>query len=592
LPLIRLRAPRPWSGVLIAALALWTLAEVVSTFVLALRPSSEFGIDLATGGIVQSVTAGSAAAAAGIARGDRVLLDRLSETDRSVMEGAYKPPGTTVALTFVHDRAAHSAAVTSRAVRSHPNWATLLASGAAAIVLVGVGLWLVLARPNGVTWSFYVFACGYAIVQFGSLVSFLHGSAVQLYAIPLGLSLAMAIGGGSIFTARFPSGVTTAAGRLLERVTLPATALVAALFAAGFWMENGAPPALAAYAGPTGIAYNVVLVAILVLNVIAILYRHANAVGEEKARGQWVIAGSSVAVIALIVASVLRVVRFHEFDGSPLDVALRVAIVCIPLSVAYAVLRHRVIDVRFALSRALVFGILTTGLVLAFSLVEWLLGKELAATRVALYVDLALALVIGFSFDRLKQLVDRGVERAFFRRERAAADRLQRATDALPHAGAPETVDDLLTSEPMVAYGLSSAALFRRASDGTFSRAMALGWDAAAGTDVAEGDPLLAYLAARTTPFELDGTPHAVVLPLGAAQPVLAVPVAVRSQLLAFALYGPHATGETLDPGERAMLGGLAVAAAAAYDHLEAQALRRELGAARRELDELRSRLA
>jgi hypothetical protein len=62
--------------------------------------------------------------------------------------------------------------------------------------------------------------------------------------------------------------------------------------------------------------------------------------------------------------------------------------------------------------------------------------------------------------------------------------------------------------------------------------------------------------------------------PSGAATPTLAIPLIVCHQLEAVALYGPHRTGEDLDPDAERVLGYLTVAAAAAYDHIEASALR------------------
>jgi hypothetical protein len=65
-------------------------------------------------------------------------------------------------------------------------------------------------------------------------------------------------------------------------------------------------------------------------------------------------------------------------------------------------------------------------------------------------------------------------------------------------------------------------------------------------------------------------------LPQGVGEPVLAVPVLVRHRLIAIALYGSHSNGEALDPDEVDAIDRLASGAAAAYDHLEAEALRRE----------------
>lgn len=575
---------RLWSFLLIGFLALWAIAEVSSGLILAARADSFFGILLSPDGRVETVLPASPAGSAGIRAGDRIALAQLSSRDRGLLTlGEYKPPGTALVVDVARGRSHRRMRLVSRA-ESLENWPTLIAALATSLVFVGVALALVLMRPDIVTWSFYLFACGYTIVQFGSLQFFIRPPFTTWYILTLGVALTMTLAGGSTFTTRFPRGTTTKAGRILERIMAPAILCTVALFVAMLLL-----PATRAGAQYVRIAYGVALLTILALNVVAVLYRHAASGGEDRARQQWVIAGTAVALGALIVDFVLRLVRIGDFSGSALDVVLTVSVVLIPISIAYAVLRHRVIDVRFVLNRALVFGLITTGSVLAFSLVEWVVGKELEATQVALYAEMGLALAIGFSFDRLKRFVDRVVEQAFFRRQHAAAERLRRAADALPHAGAASTVDDLLTSEPLEAYELSSAALFRRVDDGRFFREASHGWDVSGDVEVAKSDPLLAYLAAHIKPLDLHDAPSRVALPDGAARPEVAVPIAARNQLIAFALYGPHASGETLDPEERETLADLAVAAAAAYDHLETVGLRQDLDALRRELEALRS---
>jgi hypothetical protein len=143
-------------------------------------------------------------------------------------------------------------------------------------------------------------------------------------------------------------------------------------------------------------------------------------------------------------------------------------------------------------------------------------------------------------------------------------------------------VDELMISEPSEAYGLSSAALFRKTLNGSFERTASRGWDNGCDSVVTGADPLLAYVAASIRPLELDDTRYRLKVPSGELRPEVAVPIAARHELLAFALYGPHESGEMIDPEERSTLGDLAVAAAAAYDHLEAADLKREVHELRR----------
>ena len=73
---------------------------------------------------------------------------------------------------------------------------------------------------------------------------------------------------------------------------------------------------------------------------------------------------------------------------------------------------------------------------------------------------------------------------------------------------------------------------------------------------------------------------------------MLALPIIVRRELAAIVFYGSHVHGEPLDPDEIKAIAGLATGAAAAYDHLEAESMRRRLNAMETENESLRSVIA
>jgi hypothetical protein len=68
----------------------------------------------------------------------------------------------------------------------------------------------------------------------------------------------------------------------------------------------------------------------------------------------------------------------------------------------------------------------------------------------------------------------------------------------------------------------------------------------------------------------------------------VALPIFVRHELDAIAFYGPHATGEAIDPDEMHALLALCNGASAALDHLEAAELRRRLDESERTIATLR----
>ena len=99
-----------------------------------------------------------------------------------------------------------------------------------------------------------------------------------------------------------------------------------------------------------------------------------------------------------------------------------------PVTLLYAILTRRVIDVRFVLGRGLVFAGLSGIVIASFVLLEWLLGTILVdashATGVAANAGLALALGLGMSF--LHKRIDTFIDTVFFR-ERHENERALRA---------------------------------------------------------------------------------------------------------------------------------------------------------------------
>ena len=88
-----------------------------------------------------------------------------------------------------------------------------------------------------------------------------------------------------------------------------------------------------------------------------------------------------------------------------------------PLLFAYAVLRHKVVDIGFAVNRALVYGVVSSILLVAFGVVEWasehfLPIKNLEANAL---IDGGIALAIFLTFHRLRDLAGHVIEGLFFR---------------------------------------------------------------------------------------------------------------------------------------------------------------------------------
>src|SRR5262249_53738817 len=79
-----------------------------------------------------------------------------------------------------------------------------------------------------------------------------------------------------------------------------------------------------------------------------------------------------------------------------------------PLVLAYAILRHRVLDLGFAINRTLVYGAVSAMLLAVFGLVEWAVEHFLPATvrETSVVIDALVALAVFLAFHRVRDFAE------------------------------------------------------------------------------------------------------------------------------------------------------------------------------------------
>ena len=96
-----------------------------------------------------------------------------------------------------------------------------------------------------------------------------------------------------------------------------------------------------------------------------------------------------------------------------------------PALFAYAILKHRVLDLGFALNRTLVYAAVSAILVGAFALAEWAIDHVLTiqGRETNALIDAAIALAVSLTFHPVRRFVEHAIELLFFRswQEKAAA---------------------------------------------------------------------------------------------------------------------------------------------------------------------------
>jgi two-component system NarL family sensor kinase len=144
----------------------------------------------------------------------------------------------------------------------------------------------------------------------------------------------------------------------------------------------------------------------LVAALACVVLRFRSSAGVERQQLRWVAAGATGAIGGLLLGGAAVVSGIAPVLG----VLVYPALLCVPVSITVAVLRYRLYDLDYIVSRAVAYGLLTAGGIAVYVAVvkfaEWLLregiglGGSLLATAV---------IAVGFApaRDRLQHLVDR-----------------------------------------------------------------------------------------------------------------------------------------------------------------------------------------
>lgn len=528
---------------------------------------------------IVAITPSAMSNAADLRVGDHIEPQSLTPVGRLAMLSWYllRPNES---MKFTVDRAGHAIPVELREPPNVPsNTGLAIVKRTSATVFIIVAMVLLLMRPSKMTWGFYLYALG--STNGGSLITeFISPAASTIVNTTLVAGVYDFLGplGLLFFVTNFPVRSSDGLRRTVERLT-PGLALLLIVPSAAFVlfvMGRALPP-------ETDFLVNGIEAGIITIAIVTLIAGFVRLDAPQRQRLRWVVAGFTVYYAAVIYQMLSVYLPAQGWPpawsnaGWTSDV-LNGFVVFIPITVAYAVLKHHVLDINFVIGRGLVYGILTSLAVATFAIVDWFIGTVLAQTRLAVAGEVVAAIAIGFWLNGLHSRVDRFVDAVIFRRRHLAEQRLLRVAAGLPHAQTGESVASMLIDEPISALGLLSGGLFRRTPDGDYRCVLERGLREVADVRISSGDALGVHLYGERGPVFLHHIDWSFPgLPDGPAAPVVAFPVFVRFELQGIAFYGPHSTGEAIDPDEIKALQSLSIGAAAALDHLEAAELRRQL---------------
>ena len=506
-------------------------------------------------------TPGGATARAGIRDGDRVDLRGLDAYGRVAI---VFQPCTAHALDFVVARGRERVPIHFVGSTQYENGAALKIAQSAMwelAYLFAIGCaWLIALRRGASREGWYLCLTLLAVAA--------QAFSPDDAALPNGTAGALAFlawGAATCAAALLPVALARRFGaRSRARVVMEsATVVVAAVTFGGY--AAGTIGLLGATLDPLPFVYAVVWrvadVALYAFSLGAVVLAVASTERAGRARAAWLLLPLPATLMLAAAALQLEPVTTTWEANMALSALGNAFFLVGAVAVTFALLKRRVVDVRFVIGRTLVVAGVSAIVVAAFALLEWLLGTVLANASHAtgLAANAALALVLGVSMSYIHKRVDAFVDFVFFHRRHENERALR---DFAKEAAFVTRRDALLDHaiEKVRAHTDARAAVVLLDGDGRYRAARAFG---DAPSEIDENDAAILALKAKHAAID----PHRYTTALAAD---VALPMLVRGRLVGVLACGARASGESYAPDELAALGEFAHGVGAALDALDA----------------------
>ena len=322
--------------------------------------------------------------------------------------------------------------------------------------------------------------------------------------------------------------------------------------------------------------------ALLVISILWDNWRRSR--GELRQRHLW----TMVAFVALAAAQPVAVAATVQSIGTAPPLLAwtltRTISLLSMLAWLYALLRHRVLNIGFAINRVMVYGAASAGMLLSFGLIEWVAHHllDFAGREKSVWLDAGIALGIFLVFHRLRHWGEKQIERLFFHAWHVKEQALRKFVKEAPFISRPDALLSAFTAALDRFTSGAGHALYRRTPAGDYQRVAATLVDAPATVDADE--PLAVSLRASQAPVHPSDAHSAL-------PGELALPSIHHGQLDGFVLLGTKPDGETYRPDEKDVLGFTAHQVGLDFRALRMEQLEREIAEAQQTIHNLRMNL-
>ena len=202
------------------------------------------------------------------------------------------------------------------------------------------------------------------------------------------------------------SRLVTSIGSLLALLSVFSPLLTREVTSAGVFKIN-------VVYGPLFLPFTLYAVTILISGVYALVSRFREASGLRRLQIQYLLLGTAIPVATVLITNLVLPVAFKLFVLAPYGRLL--ALVFLPVT-AHAIIRHRLMDIKLFVEKAVVFVCAIAAGATIFSGLLWLLGSLTPSTPgISIRESFVIALIIAALFHPVKTWIEMALNRYFYR---------------------------------------------------------------------------------------------------------------------------------------------------------------------------------
>jgi hypothetical protein len=262
--------------------------------------------------------------------------------------------------------------------------------------------------------------------------------------------------------------------------------------------------------------------------------------GQDRQRVFWALFGIGIAALALLARAFV-----WELLGYAWGELLTLGLLAVPITLAYSILRYRVLDIRIALNKTLLYGALTGFILVAFVFVETLVERTfLSGKPGGTVIEIVAVLAVGLSLRPMHDGMSELLDSLMFRQRRRNVAALSEFAELLPSINDLQTLRTQTIATITECTESAGCAIFERDGETYVARCSRM--------------PDAPATLARTHPLvqKLESTLDCVdVEELSASGPfAFAAPMDVHGELAGFVALGPKRDGDRYDKLERAVI--------------------------------------